>query len=64
MNEIRVGDVVWLNSGGPAMTVVTIYGEGDDRRADCSWVAEDGRTMSHTFPVVCLRNDEAPERKN
>ncbi len=59
MNEIHVGDVVVLNSGGPRMVVKDFFGRledaGDTRVVICAWIAADGRTMEHTFPLVCVK---------
>lgn len=44
----RIGDVVQIKSGGPAMTVERV-GRFDNRLAAiCTW-ATDGRAVSHMF---------------
>lgn len=60
--EFEVGDVVRLNSGGPAMTVENIgYG---GRQAFCSWFVGNDR-RSGSFDTLALDHDEdyADERK-
>lgn len=53
--ELRIGDAVRLNSGGPLMTVYDIDYWGN---AMCCWL--DGRTMEReTFQPICL----TPEAK-
>ena len=50
--ELNVGDVVELNSGGPKMTVVSIQQGGDAR---CTWLTPDGKQESGVFPQAALR---------
>jgi uncharacterized protein YodC (DUF2158 family) len=60
MNELKEGDVVRLNSGGPDMTVLEVSGD----TAVCKW--HDGNEFtSATFRIVCLtpvepKTPEAP----
>lgn len=51
--QLKVGDVVELNSGGPDMMIEKINAE----RAECSWsVQRDGetRTETHAFVLPAL----------
>lgn len=41
MEEFKEGDVVELKSGGPKMTIKTIY--DDDGSIHCQWFAEAGQ---------------------
>lgn len=50
--EIQVGDVVQVNSGGPSMTVRKI--EKDD--ASVFWMNADG-AKNYTFPVKALERE-------
>ena len=52
--EIKVGDVVRLKSGGPAMVVVeAILADGEEEHLACNWF--DGSTVqSAIFPAACL----------
>ena len=49
--ELNIGDVVELNSGGPKMTVASIQPE--DVR--CVWFGCDAKSESSVFPLVALR---------
>lgn len=44
------GDVVFLKSGGSAMTVAAV--EGDS--VDCLWLGEEGDLFRETIPTVAL----------
>lgn len=55
MNDIAVGDVVWLKSGSPAFTVLAIDKDG----AHVTWTP--GKVLSptqHVFPCECLTKKE------
>lgn len=39
MSDLKVGDVVYLKSGGPAMTVHRIIVDRDN--AECAWFQDD-----------------------
>lgn len=57
--EINVGDIVKLNSGGPAMTVRSFssfqqHGEEKILFADCVWFDGEGCVSSHDFNVCML----------
>lgn len=50
MDELKVGDQVVLNSGGPDMTIDHVQEDGELR---CVWL--DGAVEHHaTFPAACL----------
>lgn len=53
-DEIRVGDVVSLASGGPAMTVQA----RSQNLAYCAWMA-DGRLHQGTFEIGSLRRQRS-----
>lgn len=57
-SSIKVGDVVRLKSGGPAMTV-THTGNVQEPRCNCSWFAGN-EAMSGRFPADALQ----PETKD
>ena len=44
------GDVVFLKSGGSAMTVAAVGGDG----VDCLWLGEEGDLFRETIPTVAL----------
>ena len=50
MEEIKIGDIVGLNSGGPAMTVMSISGDA----CKCRWYNGE-EELSESFPSICLR---------
>jgi len=68
--EFKVGDVVWLKSGGPAMTVTAI-GELT-LRCDVKWFTFEEMEGKSSYPAVCLTHedpdpmsiDEEPEQEN
>ena len=51
MEELNVGNVVILNSGGPNMLVEKVTKKGN---AKCIWVNDDGDICGMKFPIVCL----------
>jgi uncharacterized protein YodC (DUF2158 family) len=51
--ELRVGDVVTLKSGGPKMTITRLGDEADSWPV-CSWFSEGGQYGREQFPRVCL----------
>lgn len=58
-NNLVVGDVVELNSGGPAMTITGITDTNKGKTAWCSWI-HIGAKVEHQFPLVCVR--KLPEK--
>ena len=58
--QIQVGDLVELKSGGPDMTVEKIYeGANGEQRAACQWF--DGvKPMSGAFPLTSLKPASKP----
>lgn len=53
-SEIRVGDKVELQSGGPTMTVGRIWAERGQIMARCEWV-ENGKRMRGSVAVTSLK---------
>jgi len=55
-DEIKIGAVVQLKSGGPKMTVSEIIPNpvGGSRDARASWLDTEGKQKSSTFPVDSL----------
>lgn len=49
--EIKAGDIVYLKSGGPKMTVVSTY--VDDSMAECAWF-DQNRAEGASFPMEAL----------
>jgi uncharacterized protein YodC (DUF2158 family) len=64
MSDIKAGDTVMLNSGGPVMTVDRIgpnpADAGATKLAYCQWF-EDRQLRRDTFPVTSLRHAEPEE---
>jgi uncharacterized protein YodC (DUF2158 family) len=48
------GDVVFLKSGGQAMTVVKVEGDG----VECIWISEEGKFFREKLPLVALMRSE------
>ena len=51
------GDVVFLKSGGEAMTVVSV----EEDEALCLWIGDDGDLFRETIPTVALQSAESVE---
>ena len=56
--NLRLGDVVVLNSGGPTMTVISV----DDTSVTATWFGE-GKSVQHTgaFPIDAVERP-APQK--
>ncbi len=61
--EVGVGDLVRLNSGGPVMTIVEedvldrFSGDHSDnptRGLRCEWINDNGYDQIGVFPPICL----------
>lgn len=55
-NEIKVGDKVSLNSGGPAMTVNSIRGD----EATCEWFDKEHKLSKENFKLTSLKLYSTP----
>lgn len=55
--DLRVGLVLQLNSGGAPMTVLTWEQpeDGEDVVVSCTWLADGGVQFADDFPLLCLR---------
>jgi uncharacterized protein YodC (DUF2158 family) len=58
--KFKVGDVCFLNSGSPAMTVVEVRPAGI---VDVTWT-RCGEPQGYAFPVACLRRATWLDRLN
>jgi uncharacterized protein YodC (DUF2158 family) len=58
--EIRVGDHVQLQTGGPIMTVNKLWSERGLMMARCDWV-ERGRRQGGSVATTSLKHAEARE---
>ena len=56
MTECKVGDVVRLKSGGPAMTVEE--GPNEDGKVLCMWFEKNGKTAAALFLPSMLKEGE------
>jgi uncharacterized protein YodC (DUF2158 family) len=54
--ELKVGDIVHLNSGSSDMKIVDIQ-----KTADVEWLNDEGGVERATYPVVCLTRDKVYE---
>jgi uncharacterized protein YodC (DUF2158 family) len=61
MDKFKVGDIVRLKSGGPAMTV---QGEATNGDVSCVWFAHAEALRSNTFPPLTLERQERAESSN
>lgn len=59
-NEPRVGQLVYLNSGSPALTILAIHTH--DRVTVC-WITPEGEPYSSTYHRQCLTELEVPAPK-
>ena len=50
-NQLKPGDVVWLKSGGPAMTVSSRYSE---QIVMCKWFTETNRLKTESIADIAL----------
>lgn len=59
--EIKVGDIVWLKSGGPQMTVDEIghyeFTGGGPLSAKCSWFDSKNERKKDVFPLTSLTKE-------
>ena len=51
MSNFKIGDVVRLHSGGPAMTV----SDGAGRAVECTWFNDATQLVSSIFPAEALK---------
>ncbi len=51
--QLKPGDTVRLNSGGPLMTISTIEGQN----AFCEWFTDDQQLQSRSFVITSLKAD-------
>jgi uncharacterized protein YodC (DUF2158 family) len=56
MNEIAVGQLVELKSGGPTMTVAEVGDLNGKRTAWCDWFDEKHKPVRHAFPITSLKS--------
>lgn len=59
MNDLKVGDVVQLKSGGPLMTIEGIgkYGYVEETQAKCKWF-EGKKVIENTFCLTTIEKVE------
>ncbi len=53
-SQFKVGDIVELSSGGPPMTVKTIFGE-KKTKATCSWFNDKKELKTEAFELAQLK---------
>jgi uncharacterized protein YodC (DUF2158 family) len=59
--EIKVGDVVVLASGGPRMVVRSIYEDG--KMVECQWFSKAEECMVKSFGILGLVLHESVEAR-
>lgn len=59
MSELKKGDVVFLKSGGPAMTVTEL----NDETAFCEWFDKHHAFHSKSFISIVLTKEEPALKK-
>jgi uncharacterized protein YodC (DUF2158 family) len=52
--KFKTGDIVFLNSGSPELTVIEALGD----EVLISWVSDDGTRFSCIIPSACVTPDE------
>lgn len=58
-SDVKIGDVVELNSGGPDMTVCGLHKEDSSFNVNCMWFNEQSETVTtSSFPAGALRKVE------
>ena len=55
-DQLKLGDTVVLNSGGPVMTVTGLNAGYSDHDIVCSWFLENGERKSDVFPPESLKH--------
>jgi uncharacterized protein YodC (DUF2158 family) len=55
MEQIKVGDVVQLKSGGPFMTVASVGSRSGEPKAYCDWFVEGTKQCTGGFPLTSLK---------
>ena len=63
MHELKSGDIVQLNSGGPAMTVIGLRDMSDLNtgtvEAKCGWYDKDNFYQTAFFDICTIKKYEA-----
>lgn len=54
-NEFKAGDIVYLKSGGPAMTVSWV--DTQNGRVTCQWFAEHNRNEEIFYPETLTKEN-------
>ena len=54
---MNVGDVVYLKSGSPELSIISIEGEN----AFVSWIGYNNTVIKEDFPLACLSKINNPE---
>jgi uncharacterized protein YodC (DUF2158 family) len=60
MNKFKIGDVVYLNSGGPAMTIVNIP---DNNLYTVAWIDDKNKEQRSIYPgdaITSVNPDDIP----
>jgi uncharacterized protein YodC (DUF2158 family) len=55
MDEVKIGEVVMLNSGGPEMTVVATEKIDGVEMISCEWFDKEKKVRRHGFPIMSLK---------
>lgn len=59
--DLQIGDIVYLNSGSPALTVIGLRTSSDTTHtlASVAWFCENsGQLCNTTLPTVCLEAEK------
>lgn len=59
MSEFKEGDVVYLKSGGPAMTIT---GVSDNQNSNCEWFDKHHTFQSRTFINLALTKNNPTQK--
>lgn len=53
-DKVKPGDLVFLNSGGPKMTVESLHKSTSGTFAVCSWFGESDQVNKSSFPLAAI----------
>lgn len=61
MSDLKIGDVVYLKSGGPAMTINAKASFG--KEWSCTWFIENEHNKADFAPEALTKDNPSPSKK-